>query len=381
MAQSSRKFGIIPAMKQSADMNGKVGGGRGFSAISLFSCIGVGEFYLSELGIDVRVASDIDGKRCDVHRFLHPHTDVVCGDVTKPETRESIIEKAGGKVDLIISTPPCQGMSTVGKNRSTSSLLSSEDKRNDLILETFPFIDALDPSYVMFENVPRLLQTVLSYQDRSLCIGEILSERYGDRYNVKIDVFNTAEFGIPQNRERVFIRMHKHGLEWRDPPKSGKVVTLRDAIGDLPSIEPGQDSGLKNHWARKHPENQVVCMSHTPTGCTAFDNEEFYPRKKNGERVKGYHNCYKRVEWDKPAPTITMRNEIMSSQDNVHPGRLRADGLWSDARVFTIRELLIVMSMPPDLDFPDGVSDTSLRQYIGEGIPPLMAKKVLEGIC
>ena len=84
--------------------------------------------------------------------------------------------------------------------------------------------------------------------------------------------------------------------------------------------------------------------------------------------------------WDAPSPTVTMRNEIMSSQDKVHPGRPLGNGLWSDARVLTLRELLIVMSMPPDLDLPSNVSDTALRQYIGEGVPSLMMKTILSGI-
>ena len=71
----------------------------------------------------------------------------------------------------------------------------------------------------------------------------------------------------------------------------------------------------------------------------------------------------------------------MSSQDKVHPGRPLGNGLWSDARVLTIRELLIIMSLPADLDLPTSVSDTAIRQYIGEGIPSLMMKKLIEGIC
>lgn len=86
-------------------------------------------------------------------------------------------------------------------------------------------------------------------------------------------------------------------------------------------MEPNQTSSLKNHWARKHPENQIDWLRHTPEGCSAFHNKTHYPIKANGERVKGYPNCYKRMVWDAPSPTVTMRNEIMSSQDKVHPGR------------------------------------------------------------
>lgn len=349
-------------------------------ALSLFSCIGVSELYLKEIGVDVVVASDIDRKRCDVHKFLYPETAMVCGDITDNAVKTDILKAVGDtKIDLIICTPPCQGLSSVGKNKG-KMLLKTYDKRNTLILESFVFIHKLNPSYVVFENVPQLLKAKLPYNSGWSSVADILRMEFGDEYDIKINVFNTCNYGIPQNRERTFIRMCKKGLEWHDPKPLPHVVTLKEAIGSLPSLEAGEKSDLKNHWARKHPANQIEWLRHTPTGKSAFNNVCFYPVKADGERVKGYPNCYKRMVWNAPSPTVTMRNEIMSSQDKVHPGRPLGNGLWSDARVLTLRELLIVMSMPPDLDLPNNVSDTALRQYIGEGVPSLMMKTILSGI-
>lgn len=351
------------------------------NAISLFSCIGISEYYLKDIGVNVLVASDIDPKRCDVHHFLYPETSMVCGDITEKETKDAIIKVVGKeKVDLIISTPPCQGLSSVGKNKG-KALVQTDDPRNYLILETFDFIDRLSPSFVIFENVPQLLKIKLQFDGIYLSVENILIQKYSNDYNIDIKIFNTCNYGIPQSRERVFIRLSRKNMIWKDPIPNDHVVTLREAIGDLPSLEPNQTSSLKNHWARKHPENQIDWLRHTPEGCSAFHNKTHYPIKANGERVKGYPNCYKRMVWDAPSPTVTMRNEIMSSQDKVHPGRPIGNGLWSDARVLTIRELLIVMSLPPDLDLPTNVSDAALRQYIGEGIPSMMMKQIIEGIC
>ena len=351
-------------------------------AVSLFSCIGVAEYYLNDLGIEVVVASDIDKKRCEVHKALYPRTETVCGDIRDTKTKESILLAAKNhKIDIVISTPPCQGMSSVGKNRSYDALTSQADERNYLILESFKVIDSLNPSYIIFENIPRVLKVIIPFEGELLSVKEILTRKYGNDYNIKIDIFNCCNYGVPQNRERCFIRLYKKGLKWDDPKKEDHIITLRDAIGDLPSLEPGEVSKIKNHWARKHPTEQIEWLRHTPTGCSALDNDIHYPRKSNGERVKGYRNCYKRMVWDAPSPTVTMRNEIMSSQDKVHPGRDLGNGLWSDPRVLTLRELLIVMSLPPDMEIPQNVSDTAIRQYIGEGIPSLMVKKIMEGIC
>ncbi len=351
-------------------------------AISLFSCIGVGEYYLKDIGIDVVVASDIDKKRCDVHKFFYPNIPTVCGDIRKEEIKQSIFNKIGNqKIDIVIATPPCQGMSSIGKNRSYSALTVQHDERNNLILESFKIIDAVDPSYILFENIPRVLKVIIPFEGELLSVREILKRKYGESYDIHIGVYNCCHYGIPQNRERCFIRLCKKGLVWENPEKSDHIITLREAIGDLPSLESGESSDIKNHWARRHPQKQIEWMKHTPTGCSALDNDAHYPVKTNGERVKGYKNCYKRMVWDAPSPTVTMRNEIISSQDKVHPGRELGNGLWSDARVLTPRELLIVMSLPPDLDLPTNVSDTALRQYIGEGIPSLMVRKIMEGIC
>lgn len=165
-----------------------------------------------------------------------------------------------------------------------------------------------------------------------------------------------------------------------DPHKT-KPITTREAIGHLPSLESAEKSNIKNHYARNHSDSHILFMSNTPTGKSAFENKIYYPKnKKTGKRLKGYSATYKRIDWDKPAPTITMRNDAISSQSNVHPGRLKEDGTYSDARVLTLRELFILMSMDPDLDLPPDISDIQLRHMIGEAIPPLLIKKIVERI-
>ena len=77
----------------------------------------------------------------------------------------------------------------------------------------------------------------------------------------------------------------------------------------------------KWHQPPRHVWRNVKCMLYTPAGNTAFDNPIHYPKKKNGERVKGYDTTYHRLFWDKPAATITKWNGIMGSQNNVHPDR------------------------------------------------------------
>ena len=173
--------------------------------------------------------------------------------------------------------------------------------------------------------------------------------------------------------------MWRKGLNWAEPSKS-KRITVREAIGDLPSLESGEKSNIKNHNSRIHTEEHIVCMKHTPSGHSAYENKEYYPKDKNGNKVRGFAATFKRIEWDQPAPTITMRNDCISSQSNVHPGRLLADGTYSDARVLTLRELVILSSIDPDLELPPKISDSQIRYIVGEGVPPLFLSKIVKGV-
>ena len=133
-------------------------------------------------------------------------------------------------------------------------------------------------------------------------------------------------------------------------------------------------------------------MTHTGTGQTAFDNEEHYPHvMEDGEkrRIHGFSTTYKRMHWDRPAPTVTMTNGSISSQNNVHPGRRFTDGTYSDARVLTIREILAISGLPLDcLDqfsrkqedgsFKYDYTASFIRKVLGEMFPPLMALSIIK---
>lgn len=350
----------------------------GMKAVTLFSSIGICEYYLKDIGINVVLSNEINPTRANTHIRLYPDVEMVCGDITEEKIQREIIEKCQGQdIRLLIATPPCQGLSTAGINKTEASIRN--DMRNYLILSAFFIFDALKCDYFLIENVPRFQKMVFPWKGEYVQLDKLLEEKYGNEYHVDVRVFNAAMHGVPQTRYRVVYRLWKKGLEWREPAEE-TPISLRQAIGDLPSLEPGMDSGLVNHYARQHSENHIECMRYTATGKSAFDNEKFYPKRLDGERIRGFKNTYKRMRWEEPAPTITMRNEIISSQENVHPGRPLGDGAYSDARVLTLRELLIVSSLPAEMPVPELLTETAFRQLIGEGIPPLLLKKIMEGI-
>lgn len=346
--------------------------------ISLFSGAGIAELYLGEVGIEMSVANEIVKERANLYQSQYPKTKMICGDILDKDVFENIINSSPQNVDFLLASPPCQGMSIAGKNRSQMQML--QDNRNFLIFRVIDYIRIKRPRYVLIENVPQFLKIELPYRGQSMKIVEILKIKFGKHYEIKDDIFDASDYGVAQKRKRAIIRMYKKGLTWKSPLKSSQKYTVQDAIGDLPSIEAGEQSNIKWHFARLHPFSQIECMKHTPTGKTAFDNDIYYPKNKKGERIKAYNTTYRRIRWDEPAPTITMRNDAISSQLNVHPGRLKKDGTYSDARVLTPLELMLLSSIPKDWNIPNTTSELLIRRCIGESIPPLLIKKIVEQI-
>lgn len=345
--------------------------------ISLFSGAGIGETFLSDCGINIQVANEIVPRRAELYKKLYPECEMINGDITDKTIFQKIIKSAKG-VDFMIASPPCQGMSIAGKGRGQG--MQEKDERNYLISYVFKAIEKLKPKYVVIENVPALLRFQMPYKGNMASVIDILTDKFGKYYQIDGKVVDAADYGVPQTRLRAIIKMWPKNKTWAWPETVSHRITVREAIGDLPSIEAGEKSDIYWHFARKHDERHILWMKHTPTGHSAFENETYYPQKTDGTRVKGYDTTYRRMNWDEPAPTITIRNDAISSQRNVHPGREKSDGTYSDARVLTPYELMILSSLPENWNIPKDTPEILIRQVIGEAIPPLMIKKIVSEI-
>jgi DNA (cytosine-5)-methyltransferase 1 len=349
-------------------------------ALSLFSNIGIAEAYLPQIGIEVVVANELLEDRAEFYRLLYPNTNMICGDITDPKIFDKIIKASEG-VELIIATPPCQGMSVANAKRS-----SKNDPRNSLIKKVVDAVNVLKPQYVLIENVPGMANTFINHNNNTIKIMDFVKNNIHSDYNFDYKVLNASDYSTPHNRKRLITLLSKKKeIKWATPttPK-GSQITIRDAIGHLPSLESGQDSGILWHKAKKHNQNHILWMQNTPTGKTAFDNKIHYPQtldKKTNtlRRIKAFRNTYSRMKWDEPAPTITMTNGVISSQNNVHPGILLSDGTYSDARVLTVKELILLIGLPDNwLDNYTSYKEKFIREVLGECFPPHFSKAILE---
>ena len=366
--------------------------------LSLFANVGVAEAGIDKIEeIDILLANEIDHKRCLFYSCVHPNTRMIEGDITNDNVRDLIVEESKKLgVNFVLATPPCQGMSEAGNRLEF-------DERNELIYYAVDVIKRLRPQFAIIENVPTILKTKINNKGKVVTIPEYLHSELDELYNFnKESLIKAMDCGIPQMRERnIFLLVRNdQKIDWEFPPKQ-KTITLEEAIGNLPSVDPMLREGLdftlekfpnflrKKEEASKvsrwhqppvHSWKQVEWMMHTPTGKSAIYNKTYYPQKVDGTPVVAHHNHYRRMSWDKPARTMTQNNGVISSLACVHPGRpyvCDGDTLYSDPRVLTIYELLIVSSLPLDWNIPEWANESFVRKVIGEGIPTRMITVII----
>jgi len=366
--------------------------------LSLFANVGVAEALFSEIGVEVLLANELDKKRADFYSELYPNSKMICGDITDDNIRTEIINEAiKEKINFVIATPPCQGMSEAGKR-------SAFDERNQLITYAIDVIKRVNPDFIFIENVPTSLKTKIKVNDEIILIPDYIKKELQEFYNFNEETLvKSMDHGVPQMRQRNIFLITKKELNivWEFPPQQ-KIITLRDALESLPSVDPLLREGLDftlekfpnylekrdkalevSKWHRPpvHSWRQVLWMMNTPSATSAIYNKVFYPQKENGIPIKAHHNNYRRMDWDKPSRTMTQNNGVISSLCCVHPGREYRTNLneiqYSDPRVLTIHELLIVSSIPLDWPIPDWAKENFIRKVIGEGIPSLLVKNIM----
>lgn len=367
--------------------------------LSLFANVGIAEAYMESIGIDIVLANEIDANRARFYQDVYKNAHMVCGDITKDEVRTAIVKEAKEKkIDLVMATPPCQGMSEAG-------LRLEFDPRNQLVSYAVDVIKRVKPKFVFMENVPKQLTTKIKCGNEIVLIPEYIKRELAGEYSFNKETLVMAkDYGVPQLRERnifLLVRKDVQGVIWKFPEKQ-REITLREAIGHLPSLDPYLREGIEKtmekfpdfkkkkeaglavskwHYPPTHSWKQVEWMMHTPSGKSAIYNEVYYPQKVDGTPVKAHHNHYRRLKWDMPCRTITQNNGVISSLACVHPGNAyesdTGEKLYSDPRVLSIYELLIVMSLPLDWPIPEWASDTLIRKVFGEGIPSKLVREIM----
>lgn len=375
--------------------------------ISLFSSAGVGCYGFKEEAFHCVATVELLEKRIRIQEYnnkcLYP-SGYICGDITQKSTKDKIfaeleIWRKGFNVkelDVLIATPPCQGMSIANHKKK------DELKRNSLVIESIELVKNIKPKFFIFENVRAFQNSICTDIDGTdKTIKSAIDNSLSGIYNIHFQILNFKDYGNPSSRTRTLVLGVRKDLKEITPldifPEKKPEKTLREVIGDLPPLKKmGDICNLDIYHNFRcytpHMENWIVDIKE---GQSAFDNKDVskipqsiknglvvYNAKKNGDK-------YTRQVWDKIAPCIHTRNDIMASQNTVHP---------SDNRVFSIREVMRMMSVPYLFNWSDipieelnklndkekrlflKKEEINIRQSLGEAVPTIIFRQIAHKI-
>ena len=337
----------------------------------LFASAGVGEEYLEKIGLYPSVVNELEQIRCDWYQERHKTCKVIPGDFTKEDVFNKLVKlHLEKKNTIVLASPVCRDFSTAGARNVNSP-------RAKLFLKVLEFIKAVDETnqYVAIENVPQFLYAAPeSLKDilGNLNIGEYIKKFLEDLgYTVNISVMIGCDYNTAQNRKRAIITASKKGI-WKFPKRDNTRLMLWQVIGHLPSIEAGQKSSIKWHYAPALTPDEKKFLAHTPTGCSALDNPAQYkPVRVNGKKSGAeFKASFCRNSWGAPAATVMQHNANIGSYTTIHPGRPKSDGTWSDARVFSILELILITGLDENYFIPKWAKDSLIRNVLGDCLLP-----------
>ena len=344
--------------------------------------------FVSRNDFNIRFANEFNPDAAEAFRQNYPRITMIEEDIANID--EHFLESKGissKRVDLVIGGPPCQSFSTVGKRQY--------DKRAKMYREYRRILSFIQPKMFVFENVYGLL-TMKNEQNGPIIrnVKESFNDlsNFGDvsGYDVYTKLINAKNFGVPQNRERVFLigirKDLKIKFEWTFPEETiNNEITLRDAISDLPVLgnneqknnyicEPrteyqsllrGNQTELLNHVSRNHGGRLQKIMGALGEGQGKNDINRMVEDgilDKDLYLTSGYNNTYGRLWWDKPSTTITNNLSTPSSLRCIHPKQNRA---------LTAREGARIQSFPDNYKFVGGLQ--AINTQIGNAVPPILS--------
>ncbi|MDG1672846.1 MAG: DNA cytosine methyltransferase [Flavobacteriaceae bacterium] len=275
------------------------------------------------------------------------------------------------EIDGIIGGPPCQGFSTARLSNATEKIGKINEGRNHLYLEFFRTVDIVRPKFFLIENVRGLVSA-----NKGAFVKDI-TERFGDiGYNVTHRILNASNYGVPQNRQRVFF-VGLLGGEFEFPEKFDFKVSSKEAIMDL--IQSNEEANqnystpskneyqklmrngkkiVKNHEVTIHNEQTTNVISMVPDGGNI---KSLPPEYWN---IRKYNKAFQRMNSELPSNTI----------DTGHRNYFH----YEANRIPTARESARIQSFPDSFEFL-GTKGSQYKQ-IGNAVPPLLAKVLAKKI-
>ena len=287
--------------------------------ISLFSSAGVGCYGFKQENYHCIATVELLERRLRIQQYNQKciyNSGYICGDMTAQETKDKVFEQLDmwkrnyniQEPDVIIATPPCQGMSVANHKKG------DELKRNSLVVESIVMIRKIKPKFFIFENVRAFLSSVCTDIDcKDKTIHQAIESDLSGEYNILYRVINFKDYGNPSSRTRTLVLGVRKDIKDITPldifPDKQPEKTLRQVIGHLPSLKVMGESAPNDiyHNFRSYSPQMESWIADIKEGQSAFDNTDpakiphrikdgkvVYNAQKNGDK-------YTRQCWDRVA--------------------------------------------------------------------------------
>lgn len=332
--------------------------------IDLFCGCGGLSYGFEMAGFEVSLAIDMWNDAIKTYNHNHKNKVARCEDIHNL-TKEFLDEfTKENKITGIVGGPPCQGFSTVGKR-------DVNDPRNHLYTEYCRIVETIKPDFFVLENVKGLLTlSGGAFRDDIHLRFESLG------YTVTHKLLNAADFGIPQNRQRVFFIGMKD-KKFIFPKEHETILTCSDALSDMPDIN--EENGMSDFMQyTKEPCNEY--QRYLRNGSVGIKNNQITIHSeqtksiigmiKDGGKIKDLPPEY----WD-----IRKYNKAFERMSSIRPSNTVDTGHrnyfhYSENRIPTARENARLQSFPDSFEFL-GTKGSQYKQ-IGNAVPPLLAKAI-----
>ncbi len=317
--------------------------------IDLFCGAGGFSLGFDKAGFQNIFSIDIQDEFCQTYKANFPTHNLIQKDIATLTNEEILELTKDSDVDVVIGGPPCQGFSIAG-NIGRKFI---DDPRNHLFKEFVRVVDVVKPKYFIMENVARL------YTHNKNQTREQIIENFNELgYKVECKVLNSADYGVPQVRQRViFVGSLNDNIIF--PQKTHeKHISVKEAIDDLPILNSGEESNILNHKAMKHTDQMLQKMSFIKDGGSREDIP-LNLRPKSGDVRK-----YIRYDSKKPSVTVT--------------GDMRKIFHYSQNRALSVRELARLQTFPDSFEFKS--NSIAQQQQVGNAVPPLMAYAIANSV-
>lgn len=265
---------------------------------------------------------------------------------------------------VLAGCAPCQPFSTYAQRYE----LDGNDGKWGLLYEFSRLAKGTSPDVITMENVPTVAKHEVfhDFVDALKCFG----------YNVWFDVVDSSQYGVPQSRRRMVLLASRHGEIKMIEPVRKKPKTVRQAIGRLPALSAGEAAFKdKLHVSSALSEKNLERIKVSKPGGTWRDwPEHLVADCHRADSGRTYSGVYGRMEWDKPAPTMTTQCYGFGNGRFGHPEQDRA---------ITLREAAIIQSFPRNYVFiPKGgeVKFTTLGRLIGNAVPVNLGRAIAKSI-